>query len=346
MKLSNEVIAKAIEIIEDILVQEALSEKQIINAQTEVLSLFNVDTVENITNEELQLEDSSEFYLGDIHHHALNNSIFDFYKILKNLEGESTICDIGSAASLLSITANLFFPKIKVISVEPIASRMKAAISLNENLSSHHEFYETIFDERYKKLYYDYALLYFPTGKSLENILKSIMTDSSRGIIAIESHGDLLTRLDQVGKLNNKKIFIKMVSPRHHPYAYIYEVNTKEEDSSSDLILNRIYSSEYIALKIDDSSGSWIGLTEGIEIYFKESKNNLITLKYPPRSISFDENFQFLREEDISSETKGILKLMKDKNSKIRKVYPDLKKVELANGMLLCFDDLGKNLIG
>lgn len=342
-------IVQAIEIIEGTLKEADLPDDVIISRQVKLLSIFNISLEIQFENSrELEYElinPNGDLYLNDIHHHALNNSIFDFYKILKKLKDDVTICDIGSASSLLSITANLFFPNIKVISIEPVAKRMQAAIALNKELMGAHEFYGTLFDSRYSNLNFDYALLYFPTGRALEEILEILTRRKDTCIIAIESHGDLLFRLDQCGKLEKEQQLVKMVSPRHNPFAHIYKINPEASPTESDTFLREFYLENNFAMEIKDSRGTWIGLIESTDIYFQHDKNNLITMKYPPRSISTRGEIKFLHKEDLDDETLKIINNIKCDGSLIRKVYPKLKLVELADGEKVSFDELSKYLI-
>ncbi len=330
-------IAQATEIIEKLLNETTISDIRIISTQKYILDLFSINIEE--TNIPSGLENSPELYLENIDPFALNNSIFDFYQILKNLGDDITICDIGSANSLLSITANLFFPKVKIISIEPVASRMSEAIKLNEKLESNHEFYKMLFNEVTIEIRYDYALIYFPTGKTLENILSKIMNSSNAkmGIMAIESHGDLINRLNQNGCLSLDKTVSKLISPRHDPLVHLYQYNQQALRSKTDEVLEKLYDQEKSVIEIETNSKKWIGLTERSDVHFKQNQQFIINLKYPPRSVSSEDKFKFISIKEIDFETQVLLNLIKYPFSIIRKIYPNDKIFENSRGEIISY---------
>ncbi len=179
-----------------------------------------VEALLNLRNQSSRSSLLEGTYLGlNLSVHALYTSYRDCFQILSNLDemrikerkATLTLLDLGAGMGRLAITAALFFPAIKVASIEIVKERLdlaKEALTninfkgpfnlyhknLNELNSDKEE------DKELKNLFetFDSVFLYLssnPTFKSLMTKLKKRALKKPFMAIAVESHGDLITTL-------------------------------------------------------------------------------------------------------------------------------------------------------
>ena len=126
---------------------------------------------------------------------ALFTSYKDCYQILSSLQirpGE-TLIDLGAGIGRMAITAALFFPHLKVRSIEIVRERLDQGIKVYKKLGLP---IDGFINERFENVDLQipqYIFLYLPTDSSLKKVMNALKKiDAPLTIIAIESHGDLL----------------------------------------------------------------------------------------------------------------------------------------------------------
>lgn len=125
----------------------------------------------------------------------------------------------------------------------------------------------------------DTYFLYFPTGHVLDKVLSDLYDKKEIfTLIAIESHGDLLPRLELESWLKLVEE-IPLSSQRHYPFARIYR-SSKEERQ-----ILKAYQISYqnFVLWIEDETGVWLGDSFGLQC----EQGERFTLMFPPRTIQW-----------------------------------------------------------
>jgi hypothetical protein len=285
--------------------------------------------------ENSQKIDVEELYLENLPALALNTSWHDIYQLLNYISSKNEkpiICDLGAGNCRLAIMAQLFFPKVQVISIEPISHRMIRAKEICHN--SHHKFYANYFEEVYQEIRFDFVFLYFPNGTVFENILRKLKgLKFPYSIICIESHGEMINRLNFEKSWLKGIEILKLIAPRHREYIYEFEriENTKDPLEKKFYELFE-HNGEY---KISDNNGHWFASTQGSSFYFDKPDTVTIEFKSPPRTIELsDSNIEIISnclEEEIAKHRK-FLELRNQ--GQIRKVY-ESDLIELPNGKLI-----------
>ncbi|WP_419172280.1 hypothetical protein [Halobacteriovorax sp.] len=266
-------------------------------------------------------QDQDNLYLQGLKEEAINTSLLDFYEILKEVQSRSngeevTICDIGASYCKMAFVAQAFFPKITIVSIEPVKERIDYAINILD--SSKHIFFNDYFRKTHVEKYRpDYIFLYFPVCDALEEILEII--DSP--IIAIEAHGQLINRLGHAYK--HKEVFTKLIMPRHNPMSYFF---SKRRDSEAIVSLNRISSSADDLMIINDRK-PWFADKEGLRAYFDEEEKITIELQNPPRTIYFSDNLETIKSSELDTNVQQIISMRREGKQidgcYIRKIFVD-----------------------
>lgn len=294
--------------------------------------------------EEDKIVDSTfdPYYLAGSNYHALNTAIVDILRILAPLPNFSTIADIGSAHSLMSICSNLLDYNFEVISIEPIQERFTSALNINEVLGGKHTFVTTHFEDISNETRFDYAFLYLPSGNVIEKILQKLhdLSTPPKSILVIESHGDLIPRLDLHPSLTNKKVHCLLKFPRHDSNCYIYDFSPGALDSFN-IFLKDLYSNQFVLVN-QDSRGQWIASLKDVYVFFESTKNFIIECTYPPRTFKSSVNtFEKIKLMDIKRLDQRCTTLISnlEDNQKydgkfLRKIYLDKTICELSDGSL------------
>lgn len=229
----------------------------------------------------------------DLSAHALYTSPDDLQNIFRHHLIRGTFCDLGCGTGQAAIFYGHTFPDRKAIGVEFSKARIEAGQAL---CPSHVELLHgdlltcPIPDA-------DTYFLYFPTGMVLDRILRELyFKEKEFTLVAIESHGDLLPRLE----LENWLVLrdeVVLLSPRHYPKARIYQRVFEERKLKFDAF-NLSFRERF--LFIDDGKETWIGESYGLEWNGDESFN----LRIPPRTIQWKDvkSSQVLSELDSKYE--------------------------------------------
>lgn len=265
---------------------------------------------------------------------ALLTSHDDFHRIFKSLPKGDKWVELGSGHGLGPLSFAKYFPDKKAVGVEFEFARFQASVAYLEKLSLANVNFihgDLLTDPIPKG---DFYFLYFPTGIVLDRILHHLgnLTDIFY-LIVIESHGDLLPRLQKEQWL---KIFreIPLISPRHYPNAVIFKKCAQKRPDLHDISFQKKF------LTIIDQASEWIGESFGLE-WIKENEFQLLT---PPRTVSEFQVKNVLDIHQIPNEFHPALMLRKlgiltihcmtdVKEGHIRKIFisPSFK-LELSSG--------------
>jgi hypothetical protein len=274
---------------------------------------------------------------------ALLTSVEDFNEIFRNLTNFSTYIELGSGHGLGPVLFAHTFPTKKALGIEFEQARLNESLRLKSSYNL--ENVDFVFGDlsTCEIPNGDLYFLYFPVGPVLDRILKILgESRSDLHFIAIESHGDLLSRLDREDWLE-RCFEIPLTAARHYPNAVLYKKIQLKKPSFDD------YSFVEKIFEIRDEDGSiWLGESYGMSW----CKENLYNLQIPPRTINQDQILNILDEMNlteflkkwISLRRKGPMSFETDRgifNGEIRKIFisPDLK-LELSTGQRLLFSEI------
>ena len=310
------------------------------NAIDEVLDMKFSDIEAQVLNN--QKFSDSDLYIGELPAIALNTSWIDLYNILNKASSNNpraVICDLGAGSCRLSLIAYYFFPKIKVISIEPVAQRMKRAIELQQD--SHNIFIDAYFKDYPSELEFDYVLLYFPNGPAFESVLdkmKKIRFQFS--ILCIESHGEMINRLTIEQSWLKAESSLRLIAPRHNQDLIEFKkIEGKKSQLEHKLAEIFKHSGEF---KIRDTHGEWLASSKGLKIFYDKKLQVSLEFSLPSRTIYLNENnlidIMPINQSDIPNEIIPALSLRGAKQP-YRKVYLD-GTIELSNGSFVHLDQL------
>jgi hypothetical protein len=223
---------------------------------------------------------------------ALLTSDEDFRAIFQAVNIESW-CELGSGHGLGTLIFSDIFPDKKSFGVEFEKSRLDFSLAQAQQKNSSAQFIHADLLSCNIPEVQTY-FFYFPTGPVLDRILFELgkRTDDLQ-LIVIESHGDFLERL----KLESWLVpiqEIELVSCRHYQQAVVFKKVSMKKDSIFD------YSFQEKCLLIQDERGQWLADTWELEFL----KENLLQLKYPPRTISQAQVIKILNQQDIPEKLK------------------------------------------
>lgn len=221
---------------------------------------------------------------------ALLTSKEDYEAIFSSLPEIRKWIEPGSGHGLGPVMFAKCYPDKSAIGIEFERSRYEAseALKRREAISNVQFFHEDLlnFDLPRGDAYF----LYFPTGMVLDKILFEIGTmDSGVRVIAIESHGDLLPRLEKEKWLQKVKE-IPLSTLRHYPYAVVYNKVGPYQYS----LHGQSFLKKYLLIK-DDNGEKWLGESFGLEW----SRNNEFNLQLPPRTINSEQIIGIFTLEEV-----------------------------------------------
>lgn len=148
----------------------------------------------------------------------------------------------------------------------------------------------------------DTYFLYFPTGHVLDRVLTKLYEMKKEfHLVAIESHGDLLKRLELENWL---KVVdeIPLTSKRHYPNAKIFKSLLVERSSE---LLPFTVSFQHKFLFISDE---WIGESFGMEW----TEDDRFELETPPRTIHWRDVKKLMISEDFPYNVQKVLTLRRE----------------------------------
>ncbi len=273
-------------------------------------------SLESFNHSEIVKEEGlePELYAG-LAEEALYTSNDDLASIFDHPSFSGTWVDLGAGDGRSIIQYAQKFPGRKSIGIEFSNERVDAGLEKirNQKLGNANLLKgDLLFVEIPKG---DIYFLYFPTGPVLDRILSVLSRQKNKfKIVAIESHGDLLPRLQRENWLNLASE-IPLLSARHYPKAQIFESNgllRSPELSFYDL------SFQHKHLLISEDEKTWIGESFGM-IEIRKDEFNLVL---PPRTIRRDSVLAIIEENDLSGEILSAVKLRRGSPAAlIRKIF-------------------------
>lgn len=219
-----------------------------VNAICDEYFSFDISAVEKTLAHDSK---SDETYAGsNLDESALNTSWADYYSMIKLLsKNKLKMLDIGSAYSKGTLLSKALGAR-NISSVELVAPRVRATKSkLSElNLKLDEVYNADALNISFEE--YDIFFIYQPVSKFLSDLLSKISNEQSKKIWVIESHGDLVNRIDLDSRFNNKFELIELNSKRHLPFLYQYDVKSSE---CCEMIENEInfYQSEKVLIETE-----------------------------------------------------------------------------------------------
>lgn len=276
----------------------------------------------------------------DLDPRALYTDIADFYSIMHSSLVKGTWIDLGAGVGVSALMYSSLFPDRKSIAIESSHARVdagrEAQLRLNLNNTEFVEGDLLTCDIPEGETYF----LYFPTGPVLDRILDQLRTKKKfKCLIAIESHGDLLPRLEKE-KWLKRSTSLPLISQRHHPHAIIFErTSAPREWGPHQLSFQNKF------LLIDNQ---WLGESFGLEWL----KDNQYQLVHPPRTIEWNPGIKVMSRHELprpvhilaSLRRLGELEIKTHKTiyrASLRKILitPSLS-VELSSGEWVLWDDI------
>lgn len=241
---------------------------------------------------EENVESRSGSYQG-LKEEALYTCREDYLALFNHPFTEGTFVDLGCGAGEGCLLYGSLFPDRKAIGVEFEKARLEFGQEFRKQFKLDNvDLIEADLTSASIPVG-DTYFLYFPTGPVLDRILHSLYHSPKKiRLIAIESHGDLIPRLELENWLTLKAA-VPLHSKRHHPLAHIYEHNFEVRDSSL-LPFELSFKDSY--LLIDEGGETWIGNSRGLE-WTCDDRFELLT---PPRTIYWKNVRSFSDGKDLS----------------------------------------------
>ncbi len=217
---------------------------------------------------------------------ALSTSVEDFAAIFSSPLIQGTFVDLGCGTGEGVLLYGLTFPERQGIGIEFEKARIDVARSFSLPNTTFLEGDLLNMDIPKGDTYF----LYFPTGPVLDRILSELYLSRHQfHLIVIESHGDLIPRLELENWLEEISE-VQLSSTRHYSKAKIYKrlpVNRSEK-----LFPFTLSYQEKFLLMADD----WVGETFGMEWTTGER----FELKTPPRTIQWNDVKKLMISEDFT----------------------------------------------
>ncbi len=301
------------------------------NLDLEFDRLFNIDH-------------PGQMYQGSFHTpHALYTSYEDFFEIYKDLDSNVTsLTDLGSGNCR---AAFLFFhlcPTLKVYSIEKDEEVLsKAQVAAQKlGLPSHHFIQGDLFDIKIPQT--DVYFLYQSSGELLYALLEKIREhDSLFTLYAIESHGDLISKLKKdFGHLKLTKTIGRSVSKRLDPFIYRFDSTPyiplskdalEEVKFTHQNLIDLRWSKDWV-VEIEEEDHLWVASTYLVQSGLKEDSYEFI---YPHRNV---DSYKIRRIMRCPKDLGPFIHQRFEKDSKIRKIilapqkqieYTDLGRINL-----------------
>lgn len=244
---------------------------------------FSPEEIEN------QVSDKDGSYKG-LRPEALYTSDEDLLKIFSYPDISGTFCDLGCGTGKAPLLYGYLFKDRKAYGLELEEARLKVGNHFKSLYPADNVFLMQVDLLTCDIPQVDTYFLYFPTGPVLDRILTKLYELKGHfRIIAIESHGDLLPRLDLENWLTLKEE-IPLKSQRHYHSARVY-LRNEQVRLKTLLPFTLSYEKKFLLI----SEEEWIGETEGLEW----NKDLSFTLMLPPRTIQWSDVKKLVVLEDI-----------------------------------------------
>lgn len=255
---------------------------------------FDFDSIET------KVEDVPGSYQG-LKEKALYTAREDLLTILVNPLIRGTFVDLGCGTGESCLLYGSLFPDRQSIGVEFQAARLVPG----KKFQLEHELHNVnLLNQDLLKgpipLGETY-FLYFPTGMVLDRILSQLYQhEHPFRIVAIESHGDLLPRLNKENWLRPLGE-IPLKSPRHYENAVVFESQKVKRDGSL-LPHDLSYQEKFLLIRDQEE---WLGESLGLEW----SEGERYELKTPPRTIQWGSVQEVLSFDQIDVRIRPAIEL-------------------------------------
>ena len=229
---------------------------------------------------------------------ALSTDVEDLKNIFKSSHVSGTFLDLGCGTGESVLLYAETFPDRKAIGIDFEAARITATKSFAYKNSEfiHADLLICEIPEA------DTYFLYFPTGPVLDRVLTKLYEMKKVfHLVAIESHGDLLKRLELENWLQVVEE-IPLQSKRHYPNAKIFKSLLIERSPE---LLPFTLSYQHQFLLIGDE---WIGESYGMEW----TEANRFELETPPRTIHWEDVKKLMISEDFPAIVQKALNLRRE----------------------------------
>lgn len=255
---------------------------------------------------EKEVEDKEGAYTGHSQE-ALYTSSEDLDAIFRHELIKGTFCDLGCGTGRSALLYGYRFPERKAIGIEFDRARVEAGQKfILPNVSLIHDDLLTC-----RLPDADTYFLYFPTGPVLDRVLSELYKSSGDFVVvAIESHGDLLPRLDLENWLMLRDE-VELTSMRHYPKARIYQ-RIHEKRNSSLFLFEHSYRESF--LLVSSGQECWIGESQGLTWLGGECFN----LLYPPRTIHLNDVKKLMTRQELRAEWELLCDLRRQGEIEIR----------------------------
>ena len=291
-----------------------------------------LEAISSFEEVEKQVSDRPGSYQGLVEE-ALLTSVNDYQLIFEALPGISTWIELGSGHGRGPVLFSYLYPEKRSIGVEfdearfRESERLKSSLKLDNVSFIHADLISAEIPVG------DVYFLYFPTGPVLDRILAVLgRREGTFQIVAIESHGDLLPRLNLEKWLEVHKE-IPIQSKRHHNKAVVYKNVALKEASLLDLSFQH----QFLLIR-DASQEVWIGETYGLQ--WQVDGSYLLAL--PPRSIKESQIIGLLNDSELSDELRTLIHIRRYTRPGLRKIFLNPLRGELSDGRILDFNDIVK----
>lgn len=278
--------------------------KEVRELNQRIDSFFNIHY-----NDSLSTLDESLY--PQIESDALLTSYLDYFQILKDLDNDSFLMDVGAGYCRGSLIS-LFLGLPRCISVEVVAERTKWASDWIHKQKNSDGLIRNQ-DLRVSKLEYAPAYyFYFPRGKLFDELLKQIFNYVEQGktvtLYVCESHGDMLPYLDTFQRLEEITSF-RTHLPRHSPDIVKFKVNNRKgkigwKDCLSEYLL-RSDKSEYFFInyysQLKKENFEWLVPLSDVDIIHYNNKKALQTKLGRIIPIEGNENILEIKRVELPS---------------------------------------------
>ncbi len=260
---------------------------------------------------EKNLQNSSQVYSesyieNDLEALALNTSYLDLIQIFifLNIKPTQHFIDIGAGYARSALLINILYPQTKATALEHVKERVEKSRAVSKKLNLPLDSYhcQDILNKNYSLPQGDYYFLYLPLGELLHKSIKDLKENAKTRdfkIIAIESHGELINRLNKEDWLNKIDCPLQTISPRHDQNIYIFETNRKKLNQIKtnlqrleDLVYNAENDFQIIIRDKDLGNKNeyhWSASSKDLTFNLIDKNFEKLDLLYPPRTISIDQ---------------------------------------------------------
>lgn len=292
---------------------------------------------------EAQVEVKDELYPG-LNLEALYTDLREYAQIFSHPRIKGSWCELGCGVGIGNLFYAYLYPERRAVGIELASARAWAFQREKERLGLSNveviqgDLLTTSLPQA------DNYFLYFPTGPVLDRILSELQSRTNFTLIAIESHGDLFSRLDEEAQLELVDT-LTLTQKRHSPDARIYRSRIPER--AKDPMLELTFKNSY--LWINDGTDLWLGESQGAEWIKAQTFN----LKYPPRTIHSGEIKQVMTLDELSPLLRylcgwrrlGVLSLItanKSSEGQLRKIISEAGgfSLELSSGERLKWQEI------